>query len=122
MSASNLNRSVPARTAAPARTATPANWSRREAAVSAVFAVTSAFIAVLAWTTPMSFAARLLDTAVACGGLSMACAPRLLFLPTALREARAGGLIVPRLTLRLSLLGRCLLLAAAGSWLGAQLL
>ena len=116
MSASDL------RPGAPVVGATLPRWRRREVAASAAVAVTSAFIAWQAWALPHDFAARLMHTAVAFGGLSAARAPRLLFLPSALRDARSGGLVVPLSALRLAQFGQYLLIAAAGAWLGSQLL
>jgi hypothetical protein len=99
-----------------------ARWRRREVAASAVIAVCSAFIVYLAWTQPMSFAERLLDTGVALGGFAGARMPRLLFLPTALRDARGAGLVIPLSALRLAQCGRWLLLAAFACWLGASVM
>lgn len=96
-----------------------ARWRHREVAASAVIAVCSAFIVYLAWTQPMSFAERLLDTGVALGGFAGARMPRLLFLPTALRDARGAGLVIPLSAVRLAQLGRWLLIAALACWLGA---
>jgi hypothetical protein len=119
MSAFNLRRAAPS--SGSSATLTPLGWRRREVVASAIMAVSSLFIGYLAWSTPMSVASRLLDSAAACGGLAAACAPRLLFLPTALRELRGAALLVPRTALRLAQLGRLLLLAAAGCWLGSML-
>lgn len=99
-----------------------ARWRRREVVVSAIVAVCSAFIVYLAWTQPMSFAERLLDTGVAMGGFAGARLPRLLFLPTALRDARGPGLVIPLSALRLAQAGRWLLLAALACWLGSRVI
>ena len=100
----------------PAPVAVP-RWRKREVIVSAVVAVTSAFIAWLAWTLPHSMAERLLHTAVSCGGLAAARAPRMLFIPTAWRDAQGAGLVIPLSALRLAQLGQALLLVAGVFWI-----
>ncbi len=94
-------------------------WRKREVVASAVIAVTSVFIILLAWMTPQSLPLSLLQTAIGCGGLAAARAPRILFLPTALRDARGVGLVVPLSALRLAQIGQVLLAVAAGCWLWA---